>query len=139
MKLNVKFVGAEHNEQMPVVALYQVNASGQVTRKLDESRDGTLEVGAELAKQKSAVVAVGPDVEDLSKLDPKALVQLRVSDQLAEWQKSKEFIVPNQWWRRWHYFTACVSGNVSKCRPWLLDTTALKGDRAGKAEIAAFS
>src|SRR5579871_3910464 len=99
MKLAVRFVGAETNEQTPAVALYQLNASGQVTRKITTVRAGELEISAELVKQKSAVVALGPDVADISTLDSKSLLQLRVSDQLASWEKNNEISLPGLWWR----------------------------------------
>jgi hypothetical protein len=128
MKLAVKFVGAAPNEQTPSVALYQVNASGQVARKIAVARDAELEVSSELTKQKSAVVALGPDVDNISKLDPKSVLQLRVSDQLAAWEKSNELSIPSLWWRQWIFFTVCVSGKVSKCRPWFLDVAAIRAN-----------
>jgi hypothetical protein len=128
MKLAVKFVGAESNEQTPNVAFYQINASGQVARKLAVAREGQLEISSDTGKQKASVVALGPDVEDLSKLDPKSLVQLRVADQIAAWEKNKEIVIPSLWWRQWLFFTVCVSGKVSKCRPWFFDVGAIRAE-----------
>jgi len=128
-------VGAEANEQTPSVALYQVNASGQATRKIAGVQEGKLEVSAELTKQKTAVVALGPDVKNISKLDPKALLQLRVSDQLAAWQQNEEISIPSLWWRQWIFFTVCVSGKVSKCWPWIFDVAALKANALGGGNI----
>ena len=126
MKLAVKYVGAEPNEQTPNVALYLMDASGRVARKVSAVREGELEVSGELLKKKNAVVALGPDGDDTSKLDPKSLIQLRVSDQLPAWEKNKELAIPSLWWRQWIFFTICVSGKVSKCWPWIFDATTIR-------------
>jgi hypothetical protein len=138
MKLAVKFVGAEPNEQTPGVALYRVNASGQVAGKLGVARNGELEISPELTKKKSAVVALGPDVADISVLDAKSLLQLRVSDQLAAWEKNNEISLPSLWWRQWIFFTVCVSGGVSKCRPWFLDVAAVKANALLSPALSRF-
>ncbi len=138
MKLTVKFVGAEPNEQTPNVAFYQVNASGQVTHKIGVARDSQLEVSAEFTKQRSAVVGLGPDVDDISTLDPKSLLQLRVSDQVAAWEKNEELIIPSLWWRQWIFFTVCVSGKASKYRLWLFDVEAIKANALASRSLLRF-
>lgn len=125
MKLAVKFVGAEANEQTPKIALYQVNASGQATEKIATEHNGEIEVSAEVTKQKTAVIALGPDTDNFSGLDPKSLVQLRVVDQLPTWQQNHEIAIPPIWWRGWIFFNVCVSGKVSKCWPWIFEPEAI--------------
>ena len=138
MKLDVKFVGVESNEQTPNVALYQVSASGQVKRKLATVQNGELEISAELSRNKSAVVALGPDTETISKLDPKSLLQLRVSDQLKAWEKNEEISIPSLWWRQWIFWTVCVSGQVSKCTPWFFDVRAIRANALGRVPPIIF-
>jgi hypothetical protein len=123
MQLTVKFVGAEPNEQTPAMALYTIDARGQAT-KLSALKDGKVDVGDDPAKL-GATVALGPDVADPKTIDPKLLVKLRVSDQLAQWQKTGIVEVSPTWWRPWLPLRICVSGKVHKCFPFIVNRVPL--------------
>ncbi len=124
MQLDVKFVGAQPNEQTPGIALYMIDARGQATR-IAALAKGKLEVGDAPPKDASAIVALGPDVPDPRTLDSKSLLQLRLAAQLPLWRKSQAIEIPAQWWRQWLSFTICLSGKVSKCFPLFLDKLPL--------------
>ncbi len=119
MQLTVKFTGVEAHEQTPSLALYTINARGKAT-KFAPLKDGKLDLGANVAKL-GTTVALGPDVADPSKLDPKLLVNLKVADQLAQWQKTGIIEIPPNWWRPWFPYRICVSGKASKCFPFFSD------------------
>ena len=119
MQLTVTFVGAEPNEQTPAMALYTFDARGKAS-KVASLVNGKLDLDQDI-KKLGNTVALGPDVPDPSTLDPNLLLNLRVSDQLARWQKSAIVEVPPLRWRPWLPFTICVSGKVNKCFPFIID------------------
>jgi len=123
MQLTAKFTGAEPNEQTPSMALYTIDARGQLT-KLASLSNGKLDLGSDTTKL-GTTVALGPDVADPSTLDPKLLVNLKVSDQLAQWQKTGTIEIPANWWRPWLPIRICVSGKASKCYPFIFDRVTL--------------
>ncbi len=123
MQLTVKFTGAEANEQTPQMALYTVDARGKLT-KFASLSNGKLDLGADLSKLGTSV-ALGPDVDDPTTLDPKLFVNLKVADQLAQWQKTGTLEIPATWWRPWLGIRICVSGKVNKCFPLFLDKVSL--------------
>ena len=97
MAYKVVFAGAQPHEQTPSVAVYSLDTLGRVTGKIAVSSEGQLEI----KRSKSAVIALGPDVEQTADLNPQGLVTLRLADQLATWEKTGEIIIPSQWWRGW--------------------------------------
>jgi hypothetical protein len=119
MQLTVNFVGAEPNEQTPSMALYTIDARGQAT-KVSALSNGKVDLGADPAKL-GATVALGPDVADPKTLDPKSLVTLNVAAQLPTWQKTGVIELAPNWWRPWLPVRICVSGNVHKCFPFIVD------------------
>ena len=62
MKVNVALVGAQPDEQAPQIALYSLNAAGQVQKKLATVEKGSVELPADLVKQKK------PKMENLARI-----------------------------------------------------------------------
>jgi len=121
MLLNVKFGGAKPEDKTPNVAVYLLDPSGQVQRKVAVAKEGKLQVDPGLAREGRGVIALGPDVEDLRKIPRESLLQLRLSDHLPEWEKTKSIEIARDWWTRWHLFEVCLSGRVRKCFPILFE------------------
>jgi len=122
MELQVSFVGAQANEQTPSVALYTLDPRGQA-KKIATVKDGKLHLGTDL--NKLGIVALGPDVADPRTLPSQALVTLKVSDQLPQWEESGLLEIPAQWWRPWLSFRICLAGKVSKCFPLIAEKIPL--------------
>ena len=99
MHLDVKFIGAQPNEQTPGIALYKIGARGQATKIAALAKE-KLDLGADPAKL-PGIVALGPDVADPKTLDSKSLLQLRLTDQLPRWRKDQAIEIPARWWRQW--------------------------------------
>jgi hypothetical protein len=131
MSYKVTLVGAEAHEQTPNIAVYSLDASGRVTGKIAVVSDGKLDV----SDKHGDVVAIGPSVENLSDLDPKGLVTLQVSQQLAAWNRTGEILIPPQWWRGWLGFRTCVSGSAYRCFPFLLEPLQLRAIGLGQQPI----
>ena len=123
MQLTVNFVGVEPNEQTPAIALYSIDLRGRATR-IVSLHDGKLNLGTDMDRL-GKTVALGPDVADPNSLDPKLLVQLRVSDQLPNWEKTETIEIAPLWWRPWLPITICLSGTVSRCFPLFIDRIPL--------------
>ena len=117
MAYKVTLVGAAAHEQMPAIALYSLDALGRISGKITVVSNGELN----LAERRADIVALGPDVENPASLDPAGLVTLRLADQLPQWDKTGEILIPSQWWRGWLGLTICVSGNAYHCRPIVID------------------
>ena len=130
MAYKVVFAGAQPHEQTPQIAAYSLDTLGRVTGKIAVSTDGQLDI----KRGKSAVIALGPDVEQAADLNPQGLVTLRLADQLATWEKTGEIILPSQWWRGWLGFTTCVSGNAFRCFPFL-EHASLRAIALGRQPI----
>lgn len=138
MKVNIALVGAQPDEQAPQIALYSINAAGQVQKKLALVEKGSVELPGDLAKQKNAVVALGPDVADLKQLNPEALFQLRLSDQIKALQNNPVIEIPSQRWRIWPGFRVCVAGQIKKCFPFVLDTAGIRQNALGRLPFPPF-
>jgi len=126
MKLDLKLSGLQTTEEAPKLALYLIDSSGEIKSKLNAIEGGKLDVSPDLQKRERGVVALGPDVEDISQLRADSLLQLRLADQLPAWEKNKFIEVPSLWWKRWIPFRTCVSGQVRKCFPIVLDVATVK-------------
>ena len=128
MSYKVTLVGAQAHEQTPAIAMYAVDARGRVSKKISVVANGHIDLPAD----RNAVVAFGPDVAELSTLDPKGLITLRLADQLPIWGSSKEILLPPNWWRGWLGLEICVSGNTFRCFPFILGLDALRGIALGQ-------
>jgi hypothetical protein len=130
MAFKIIFAGAHSHEQTPEIAAYSLDTRGRVVGKIAVSSDGQLEI----KRAASAVIALGPNVDQPAQLDPQGLVTLRLADQLPEWEKTGEILIPSQWWRGWHGFTTCVSGKAYRCFP-LLEYPHLRAIALGRQPI----
>ena len=128
MSYKVSFVGAHAHEHTPPVALYAVDLRGRIGAKIAVVTEGSLT----LPRIEGDVVALGPDVEEIGAVDPKALVLLRLSDQVPLWEQDGTIEVPSQWWRGWLWFTICVSGRVFRCFPFWLRQPQLRAIGLGR-------
>ena len=115
MAYKVVFAGAQAHEETPQIAAYSLDTLGRITDKIAVLTGGELDI----KRVKSAVIALGPDVEQPAGLRPEGLVTLRLADQLPVWEKTNEILLPSQWWRGWLGFITCVSGNAYRCFPFL--------------------
>jgi hypothetical protein len=124
LDLTVTFVGLDDGQQPPRFAAYKVDVSGRPIRKLG-SYDGKL---LRLDPGEASAIAFGPDVEDFRTLPTDSLARYRVAQQVDLWRKQGLVLGPDIW-NRFHFRFQCVSGTVSKCRPWfwnLLDDIRLQ-------------
>jgi hypothetical protein len=115
MAYKVVFAGAQAHEETPQIAAYSLDTLGRITDKIAVLTGGELDI----QRAKSAVIALGPDVEQPAGLRPEGLVTLRLADQLPVWEKTNEILLPSQWWRGWLGFITCVSGSAYRCFPFL--------------------
>jgi len=134
MQLQIKFVGAQANEQTPTIALYVLNLRVQA-RKIATSEGEKLHLKTDDARMGS-LIALGPDVADPSTLDPKSLVTYKATSQLAIWEKNPILEIPPQFWRPWLPIHICLAGSVSKCFPFIEDKIgAVRSIALGKSII----
>src|SRR5579863_9392919 len=122
MHLQIKFVGAQANEQTPAIALYAFNIRGQA-QKVATLEGDKLHLNTDKAKLGS-LIALGPDVADPNTLDPKSLVTYKTASQLAVWEKNPIQEIPPQFWRPWLPIHICLAGTVSKCFIFIEDKIA---------------
>lgn len=123
LNLSVTFVGLKQSEQPPTFAAYQVDISGRPVGKLG-SYDGKM---LRFDPGKAEAIALGPDVEDFRSLPAESLTGYRVAQKVDQW-RSEGLLLPPEIWNRFHFLFHCVTGTVSKCRPWfwsLLDDIRL--------------
>lgn len=116
LDLTVTFVGLKDGQQPPRFAAYKVGVSGRPIRKLG-SYDGKL---LRLDPGDAAAIAFGPDIEDFKTLPGESLASYRVAQQADLWRKQGLVLAPDIW-NRFHFGFQCVTGTVSKCRPWFWD------------------
>lgn len=116
LEIAVTFVGLEDTAQPPRFAAYLLNAAGRPVKKLGGYNGKMLSVDFGEARQ----VAFGPDTEDFATLPPESLVSYRVDQMAALWRQRGLVLGPDIW-NRFHFYFACVTGNVRKCRPWYWD------------------
>lgn len=113
--LPVTFVGLEDGKTAPQFAAYQVDAAGQPLKKVGGFDGKVLQFDDAIN-----VIAFGPDVENFKTLPKNALVTYRVPQMLDVWRK-QGVVLARDIWDRFHPSFTCVSGTVSKCRPWFWD------------------
>lgn len=114
--LQVTFVDLEAGAQAPRFAAYRINAAGRPVSKLGvyDGQRLSLDLG------EARTIALGPDVEDFTALPAENLVRYRVAQKLDLW-RSQGVVLPRDIWDRFHFVFFCVTGTVSKCRPWYWD------------------
>ncbi len=127
MTYKIILVGAQPHEQTPSIAVHAVDARGRIGAKIAVVRDRELNLPAD----HSPVIAFGPDVEGPTKLDPKGFAIVRVADQLPNWERNNEILLPANWWRGWLGFEICVSGHTYRCFPFILEAAALRSIALG--------
>jgi hypothetical protein len=120
MQLAINFVGTQPNEQTPNIALYSIDARGAAHKIVAES-EGKLDLGKGAGERVKGTIAIGPDVPDPSTLDGSLLQKFSAAQTLPEWEESAAIQVAAQWWRRWLPITVCVSGQVRRCLPIIID------------------
>ena len=124
LDLHVTFVGLQADAKAPGFAAYQIDASGRPTRKVG-SYDGKQ---LRLDPDDADTIAFGPDVDDPRSLPPESLSAYHLSQKIELW-RSQGLVLPQEIWDRFRFLYQCVTGTVSKCRPWywgLLDQVTLK-------------
>ncbi len=124
LNLSVTFVGLKQGEQAPAFAVYQVDISGRAVEKLG-GYDGKM---LKFDPGTATSIAFGPDVEDYKSLPMESLTGYRVAQKVDLW-RNQGVVLPPEIWNRFHFLFQCVTGTVSKCRPWywgLLDDIRLK-------------
>jgi len=121
MNLKLRFADAKPQEQAPNIALYLLDISGLIRRKVGSSKEGRIDIESELVKQGRGVVALGPDVDDPEQIPRESMLRPRLEDQLSSWRKTELIEIPRYWWTRWLLFSVCVSGRVRKCLPILYE------------------
>lgn len=112
--LVVEFVDLDPGSEPPKFAAYQIDAAGRAVKKVAVSEGGKLDASGigELG-----VVAFGPDVDDPASLSSESLASFRVAQVLDQWRK-QGIVLGRDIWDRFRPRFACISGTVSKCRPW---------------------
>jgi hypothetical protein len=120
MQPTINFVGIQPNEQTPNIALYSIDARG-AAHKIIAASEGKLDLGRHASERVRGTIAIGPDVPDPSTLDASLLQKLSAEQALPEWEQSAAVQVAAQWWRRWLPITVCLTGQVRRCWPILID------------------
>lgn len=113
LDLNVTFVGLKDGAKAPTFAAYKVDVAGRPIRKLG-SYDGKR---LRLDPGDAATIAFGPDVDDAKSLSAESLSAYRVAQNIDLWRRQGLVLAP-EIWNRFHFLYQCVTGTVSKCRPW---------------------
>ncbi|HLQ35867.1 MAG TPA: hypothetical protein VK457_24525 [Chloroflexota bacterium] len=119
--LDVRLDGLKEGESPPTLAVYLLGRGGSLERRVGQVTEGKLTLDAELGSQTDKILAVGPDVEDVGQVPRDALMQFRIGDQWPIWEKEKLVEIPRPWWQDWFIFRVCLSGQVRRCFPILLE------------------
>ncbi len=122
LTLEVRPQGQAAGDEPPSMAAYFLSSAGRVERKIAAVSGGKITLALDAENDSAKIVAFGPDVEDLSSLRKSGLLQFRVRDQLAVWERDKMIEIPRQWWVDWYFPRVCVSGRVRKCYPILWES-----------------
>jgi hypothetical protein len=115
--IKVTFVGLGEGEAPPEVALYQLDNDGKPAAKLAQVRQGAFSVAA---ARLQGQVALGPDVANLSELEPERLVRYR-AEEIANVWAGQGLVLPKARWDIIFPSFRCVTGRVRKCRPFWWD------------------
>ena len=119
LELTVDVLDLTAGEEAPKIAMYLLDSTGKVLKKVAEVKEGKLTIDAALAKEKQKILAIGPDAEKLDQLRGESLLQFRIGDQWPLWEKTRVVEIPKHWWHGWLRFRVCVSCKVVKCWPFL--------------------
>jgi hypothetical protein len=120
LKLDVQLLSRKSGEEIPKIAMYLLDATGTVLKKVAAVVEGKITLDSALAKEEK-ILALGPDVEDLKQVQRESLLQFRIMDQWRVWEKIKVVEIARDWWIDWLFFKICVSGRVRKCWPIFWD------------------
>lgn len=125
-RLSIELGDAPDAGGLPPLAAYLVDRSGKVIRQADIDPKGNASLpGSDIAK--AAQVLIGPAANDLSDVDPDALVRLHASD-VAETIKAGSVVQlgPSDL-AKFFLHRVCVDGSVTACRyrPWLFEERVL--------------
>lgn len=118
--LKVQFHRLKPGEEIPKVAMYLLDATGRVQKKVASVVEGKLTLDPILTKDVQKILALGRDVEDLKQIRRDTLLQFGIWDQWPIWKKTKVIEIPRDWWSDWRMFKVCVSGRVRKCWPMII-------------------
>jgi hypothetical protein len=125
LTLPVEFIDLKQDEKSPNIALYLLDTSGQIEKKVSTIKDGKLTIDLALKKGERKIIAVGPDI-DVKRIRSDMLLQFRIEDQLPLWEEEKVIKIPREWWSNWSIFRVCVSGRVRRCWPFFIEIWPLK-------------
>jgi len=112
VKLNLQ--GQKAGDELPVVALYQLDLSGRAVKKIAVADDSGLRLPGDLAKE-AELIALGPDVEDLTQLNKETLQLYRAEEIVPQWEEADRIDIPRLRWLPWWEYLVCLTGNVKKC------------------------
>ena len=113
-KPRVRLEGYASTDRHPDVAVYALDTQGKLIKTLDLNNRGEFELPEALLK-KTALLAIGPQVEDPQKLDRKALALYRPAQVRAILERNGRFEIPRRRWQPWLQVRRCVSGTVRHC------------------------
>jgi hypothetical protein len=120
LELTVELLDLKTGEETPKIAIYLLDATGKVQKKVATVKDGKLTLDVALAREKQKILAIGPDSEKPEQIRLNTLLQFRIGDQWSHWEKTKVVEIPRDWWIAWPWIKICVSGRVRKCWPFIL-------------------
>ncbi|MBU0479711.1 MAG: hypothetical protein KKG47_01285 [Proteobacteria bacterium] len=109
--LVISLDGMAEGVSPPEIAVYLVR-KGKVVKKLATVSKNSVPVDKSWLKTAKRV-ALGPDVDELKKLEADSLLNLRIEDLFSR----EIFEIPKEWWDKWIFRRVCVSGTVRKCFP----------------------
>jgi hypothetical protein len=111
--VEVRFNSIKQGEERPNLALYSLDESGRVAKKLSVLEADRLVIPSE-ALEEGTSIALGPNVHNPEALPAEAVVQYR-AEQVASWQQAGVLELPRGVWSGFRFPNVCVSGMVEKC------------------------
>ena len=118
VEITLNFVGREANEELPPTAIYLIDSTKRIEKKLGSLEGDRQKINLPVEKERLKTIAIGPDVEDTGMLQSENLIQFRAEELAVILKKGTPFEIPRSIWERWLFIRVCLSGNVMRCWPF---------------------
>lgn len=115
-KARIRLVGRDEGDEQPQIAVYALDRSGEPITIAQVNDEGRFDLPGD-SLEKAHRIVVGPQVEDLSEVESRALTRYR-PHHFASLLEEGVIDVARDRWVSWLPFYRCVSGTVRHCRPW---------------------
>lgn len=114
----LQFAGLQADDIMPSVCIIVFNQQKEAIYTTGVEKDGTFDLSSDILK-KAHRLMVGPLPDDDEEFDSENALVYR-PEQFAALMELGNIGIAEHHWRKWFWFTMCVTGSVKKCSflPW---------------------